>query len=285
MAKIGFLGLGMMGTPMATRLLEAGNDVTVWNRTADKMPPLVERGASPASSPAEATLGADVVFTMLANPEALEAVLFGEHGVASALHTGQVLIDTSTVGPDAIGEVAARLPDGVDMVDAPVRGSVPEATDGRLSIFVGASDESFSKVRDLLGTMGTVRHVGPTGSGAAMKLIVNSTLGAAIAGVGEALALGDVLGLDRSLVFDVLEETPLGGAAKGKRSNIESGNYPANFKLGLALKDLGLVTEAAAQRGRDLKVASAAQAWFEQAFDAGAGDLDYSGVVATILER
>jgi 3-hydroxyisobutyrate dehydrogenase-like beta-hydroxyacid dehydrogenase len=285
MAKIGFLGLGFMGTPMASRLLDAGNDVTVWNRSPDKMQPLVARGASPSSSPAEATLGADVVVTMLTDAQALEAVLFGDDGVASALHAGQVLVDMSTVGPDAIGEIAARLPLGVDLVDAPVRGSVPEATEGRLSIFAGATDDAFSRVSDLLGTMGTVRHVGPPGSGAAMKLVVNSTLGAAISGVGEALALGNVLGLDRALLFDVLEETPLGGTAKGKRSNIESGTYPANFKLGLALKDLGLVTAAAAQRGRDLKVASAARAWFEQAVDAGVGDLDYSAVIETILER
>jgi 3-hydroxyisobutyrate dehydrogenase-like beta-hydroxyacid dehydrogenase len=285
MTKIGFLGLGLMGSPMAARLLEAGNDVTVWNRSAEKMQPLVERGASPASSPAEATFGTDVVITMLANPQALESVLFGEHGVGSALHTGQVLIDMSTVGPDVIDEIAGRLPDGVELVDAPVRGSVPEATEGRLSIFVGATDESFSKVTGLLGTMGIVRHMGPTGSGAAMKLVVNSTLGAAIAGVGEALALGDVLGLERGLLFDVLEETPLGAVARGKRANVESGRYLPNFKLALALKDLGLVTDAAAQRGRELKVAAASRAWFQEAFDAGAGDLDYSAVVATILER
>jgi 3-hydroxyisobutyrate dehydrogenase-like beta-hydroxyacid dehydrogenase len=284
MAKIGFLGLGLMGSPMATRLLEAGNDVTVWNRSADKMQPLVERGASPASSPAAATLGADVVITMLADPQALESVLFGQDGVASALHTGQALVDMSTVGPEVISQIAGRLPDGVELVDAPVRGSVPEATDGRLSIFVGATDEAFSKVAELLGAMGTVRRIGGLGSGAAMKLVVNSTLGAAIAGVGEALALGDVLGLERSLLFDVLEETPLGAVVKGKRGYIESGSYPPNFKLALALKDLGLVTDAAAQGGRELKVAAASRAWFEEALDAGAGDLDYSAVVATILK-
>ena len=117
-----------------------------------------------------------------------------------------------------------------------------------------------------------------------MKLVANSTLGAAIAGVGEALAFGETLGLARDQVLDVLEETPLGAALKPKRSNIESGSYPANFKLELAQKDLHLVTDAAERRGRDLKIAVAARDWFDRAAHAGAGEEDYSAVVATILK-
>ena len=283
MTKIGFLGLGMMGSAMATRLLDAGNDVAVWNRTAEKAQPLVDRGALLADSPAEAAAGADAVITMLANPSALEQVLFADHGLVAALHPGQTLIDMSTVGPDAVAGVVDRLPDDVAFADAPVRGSVPEATAGRLLIFVGATEEVFARVAELLEPLGSVRHVGPPGSGAAMKLVVNSTLGAAIAGVGEALSLGEALGLSRGELLDVLEETPLGAAVKAKRSNIESGSYPASFKLALARKDLQLVTDAAERRGRALKVAAAALAWFDRAADTGAGEEDYSAVVATIL--
>ncbi|MEA2477916.1 MAG: 3-hydroxyisobutyrate dehydrogenase, partial [Actinomycetota bacterium] len=268
MAKIGFLGLGMMGAPIASRLLDAGNDVTVWNRTAKKAQPLVDRGASLADSPAEAGLGADVTITMVANPEALEQVLFGHEGLATSLHAGQTLIDMSTVGPDAIGDVISRLPADVGFADAPVRGSVPEATAGRLAIFVGATDAAYPQVAELLEPLGSIRHVGAPGSGAAMKLVVNSTLGTAIAGVGEALSLGEALGLERGQLLDVLEETPLGAAVKAKRSNIESGSYPANFKLALAGKDMRLVTNAGERRGRELKVASAALDWFERATDA-----------------
>src|SRR5215211_4625320 len=130
MANIGFLGLGEMGTPMATRLRRAGHDLTVWNRSVERTVPLASEGAAVASSPAKAAAGADFVITMLATPEALEQVLFGRDGLASALSPGQVLIDMSTVGPDEVRAAAARLPNGATLVDAPVRGSVPQATSG-----------------------------------------------------------------------------------------------------------------------------------------------------------
>jgi 3-hydroxyisobutyrate dehydrogenase-like beta-hydroxyacid dehydrogenase len=284
MTKIGFLGLGMMGSAMASRLLDAGSDVTVWNRTAQKAQSLVDRGASLAASPAEAAREAEVVITMLADPAALEQVLFGGEGLATALHPGQTLIDMSTVGPDTVAGVLGRLPDGVGFADAPVRGSVPEASDGRLIVFVGATEETYPRVAELLQPLGSIRHVGPPGSGAAMKIVVNSTLGAAIVGVGEALSLGEALGLARVQLLDVLEETPLGPAVEAKRSNIESGSYPANFKLALARKDLHLVTDAAGRRGRELKVAAAARDWFDRAAYAGRSEEDYSAVVETILK-
>jgi 3-hydroxyisobutyrate dehydrogenase-like beta-hydroxyacid dehydrogenase len=282
-SKIAFLGLGLMGTPMATRLLETGHDVTVWNRTPEKTKPLTERGAVAASSPAEAGARAEVAITMVANPEALDGVLFADAGLAGALGLGQVLIDMSTVGPDAIRSVAERLPQGVAFVDAPVRGSVPEAAEGALVIFVGANEETYEQVRPILEALGTLHHVGGLGAGAAMKLVVNATLGAAIAAFGEALALGEALGLDRTSLLDVLEESPIGVTVRGKRANVESGTYPPNFKLSLALKDLGLVTEAAGRRGRELKVEPASLAWLEEAAKAGSGDLDYSAVVAEII--
>src|ERR1700733_15699915 len=132
MARIGFLGLGEMGTPMATCLLHAGHEVVVWNRTAERTAPLAQRGAAVASSPAKAAAGADFVITMIATPEALEQVLFGTAGLAAALSPGQVLIDMSTVGPDEIRSVVARMPGSVSLVCPPVRGSVPQATSGRL---------------------------------------------------------------------------------------------------------------------------------------------------------
>lgn len=282
MAKLAFIGLGLMGTPMATRLLEAGHDVTVWNRTAQKTKPLTDRGATAASTPMEAIAGVDAAITMVTNAEALEQVVFGEDGVAAALAPGQFLIDMSTVGPDAVRSVASRLPDGVAMVDAPVRGSIPQATTGRLAIYVGADPADFQRVEPILTPLGTLRHVGGLGAGAATKVVVNSTLGAAIAAFGEALALGDDFGLDRSVVLDVLSDTPIAGTVVSKRANVESGNNPATFKLSLALKDLNLVTEIADQFGRRLDVAAASRDWLEKAAVAGAGDLDYSAVIPTI---
>jgi 3-hydroxyisobutyrate dehydrogenase-like beta-hydroxyacid dehydrogenase len=282
MTKIAFLGLGMMGMPMATRLIQAGHDLTVWDRTDEKTKTLVGRGATTATSPAEAGVGVDVAITMLANPQVLERVVF-EGGLAQALGPGQVLMDMSTVGPDEIRSVRQRVPEGVIVVDSPVRGSVPEATSGKLDIFVGAADEAFERVRAILQSLGTVHHVGGPGAGAAAKMVTNAALGAAIAAVGEALSLGEIFGLDRSIVLDVLADSPVGPTARAKRANIESDTYPPSFKLSLALKDMRLVTEAAIGAGRDLKLANASRAWLEEAAEGGAGDLDFSSVVATIL--
>ena len=285
MARIGFLGLGEMGAPMASRLLNAGHEVIVWNRTAERTAPLAQQGAAVASSPAKAAAGANFVITMLATPEALEQVLFGTAGLVPALSTGQVLIDMSTVGPDEIRSVAARMPKGVSLVDAPVRGSLPQATSGRLDIFVGATDENYERVRPILESLGSVRHVGGQGSGAAMKLVANLTLGAAIVALGEALSLGESLALERKLLLDALADSPIGPIVAAKRANIESDQFAPSFKLQLAAKDMKLVMEAAAARGRDLKQARANRAWLDEAAEHGAADLDFSAVVLTIGER
>jgi 3-hydroxyisobutyrate dehydrogenase-like beta-hydroxyacid dehydrogenase len=282
MAKLAFLGLGLMGTPMATRLLDAGHDLTVWNRTSSKAESLVDQGASAASSPAEAVAGADAVITMLATPQALQQVLFADDGVVGALSAGQWLIDMSTVGPETIRSVAGHLPSDVSLIDAPVRGSVPEATAGRLLIYVGASRAGFAHVQPLLAPLGTLHHVGGPGTGAATKLVVNLTLGVAMTALGEAPSLPDTLGLDRTTLLDILADPPIGTTVLTKRANIESGAYPPSFKLRLALKDLRLVARSPAQ-GRELRLAAASRSWPGQAEREGADDLDFSAVVATTL--
>ena len=167
---------------------------------------------------------------------------------SQGLHPGQLLIDMSTVGPDAESSVADRLPQGVSLVDAPVRGSIAEAAAGRLHVFVGASDADFARVRPILAVFGDVRHTGGPGSGQAMKLVVNLVLGAAMVVLGEALALGASLALPEEMVLDVLSDSPIGPAVAAKRANIESGSYEPAFALRLAEKDLKLVTDTAAPR-------------------------------------
>jgi 3-hydroxyisobutyrate dehydrogenase-like beta-hydroxyacid dehydrogenase len=282
MAKIAFLGLGQMGAPMARRLLQAGHELTVWNRTPDRAEPLAAGGAVVAGSPAEAGARAEFAITMLATPEALQEVVLGENGLAKALGPGQVYVDMSTVGPDTVRSIAARLPEGIAVVDAPVRGSVPQATEGRLEIFVGARDEDLERVRPILESLGSVSHVGGPGAGAAMKLVANLVLGTSIAALGEALALGETLALGRAPLLDMLAGSQLAPVVRAKRANIESGHYPPSFKLRYAAKDLRLVAEAAAA-ARDLKVTAAARAWLDSAVESGAADLDFSAVVATIL--
>jgi 3-hydroxyisobutyrate dehydrogenase len=283
MSKIAFLGLGNMGAPMAARLINAGHDVTVWNRSTQRTEPLVRAGARVAATPADAATGVDFAITMLATPKALDSVLFGADGLASGLSSGQVLIDMSTVGPEAFRSTAAGLPAGVAAIDAPVRGSIPEATDGRLHVYVGASEEQFEPVRPLLEVFGDVHHVGAAGAGAAMKLVVNTTLTASMVAVGEALALGRTLGLGQAAVLDILADSPVGSTVRAKRANVEAGRYPPNFKLSLAAKDMHLVLDVARRAGVSLDVAGSVSLWLDDAAEHGAGELDFSAVVATIL--
>jgi len=285
MSKIGFLGLGLMGTQMARRLIEAGNDVTVWNRTVERTVPLARLGAEVAATPAAAVGGAEFVVTMLATPDAVEGVLFGAGGLATAAEPGLVWIDMSTIGPGEFRAVADRLPLGVTAVDAPVRGSVPEAGAGRLQIYVGASDQDFRRVQPLLASLGQPRHVGPTGSGAAIKLVVNLTLVASMVTLGEATVLADVLGLDRATTLDVLADSPIGPTVRAKGANLEASEYPPNFKLELATKDMVLMDRVLRGAGVDLPAAAAARAWMEASMADGAAGQDFSVVAATIADR
>ena len=283
--RIGFCGLGQMGAPMAARLAGAGHNLTVWNRSPEKTERLVRTGAERAQAPAGAAAGVDLVITMLASPEAVEDVVFGSDGIAQGIEAGTTMIEMSTIGPQAVGAIAAGLPDGVDLMDAPVLGSVPQATEGSLTIFVGSSADAFARRKDLLEAMGKPQHIGPLGSGAAMKLVVNSTLGAVQLAWGEALALSGALGLDLSTTLDVLEGSPLGPTVQKKRRHLESGAFEPNFKLSLAVKDLRLVTAAATRAGLELRGAAAARAAYEAAERAGLGDCDYSALAAFLSGR
>jgi 3-hydroxyisobutyrate dehydrogenase-like beta-hydroxyacid dehydrogenase len=283
-AKLGFLGLGAMGAPMAARLIEAGHQLTVWNRTPSKAEAFEGRAAL-AGSPADATRGVEAAITMLATPDALSEVVFGDDGVTSGIEPGTTLIEMSTVGADHVLELHGRLPDGVALIDAPVLGSVSNAVDGTLQIFVGGSEESFARWRDLLAAMGTPIHLGPTGAGAAMKLVANSTLAGLMSLVGEALALADGFGLDQERVIPALLDSPIGPALSRKLDKIEGDHYAPSFKLSLMLKDMRLVLDAARHRRVELTLAEGAARWIDQAEDDGLGGYDYSVVVAHIRGR
>jgi 3-hydroxyisobutyrate dehydrogenase-like beta-hydroxyacid dehydrogenase len=282
MTTIAFCGLGQMGAPMATRLVDAGHEVTVWNRTAERAAPLVERGARQAATPGEAVKGAELVVTMLADPDAVEEVVCGRDSVADGISEGATLVEMSTIGPAAVRSLRKKLHTSVGLLDAPVLGSVRQATEGELKIFVGGDPDLFEQWRPVLEQLGTPRHVGHLGGGASMKLVTNLCLGVLMSGLGEALAFADSLGLEQSDVLDVLSESPLGRTTRSKRQNIESGEYPPNFKLSLAAKDMRLVNEAARLASLPLTLTPAAWAWFETAQAAGLGDLDYSAVVDKI---
>jgi 3-hydroxyisobutyrate dehydrogenase/2-hydroxy-3-oxopropionate reductase len=284
MTDVAVLGMGAMGSRIARRLLDAGHRVTVWNRTPDRAAPVLEAGASPAATPAEAARTNEAVIVMVANDAALREVTEGPDGVAAGVSDRTTVIEMSTVGPAAVSRLADQLPDGTHLIDAPVLGSIGEVEAGTLRIFVGGPDDDVARWTPLLSQLGTPMHVGPLGSGVAAKLVANSTLVGVIGVLGEALLLADVVGLPREVAFDVLATTALAGQVERRRSQIESGEYPPRFALALARKDAELIAEAAADAAADLRVLEAARSWLAEAQDdAGWGDQDYASVLAYIL--
>ena len=284
MAKVAWLGLGAMGTPMASRLIEAGHDVTVWNRSRAKAEAFKGR-ASIAETPAEAVTGAEAAITMLATPDAVDEVVRGDNGVLTGVDDSATLIDMSTVGPDYVTQLRSQLPELVELVDAPVLGSVSNAEDGSLKVFMGGSDYTFRRWSELLAPIGKPMHMGPLGSGQAMKLVANSALAGLMSLTGETLALADALGLSQASAIAGLLESPLGPAMKRKLDKIESGNYTPSFKLELMLKDMRLVDEHASKRDVALRLIPDSKEWITRAHEHGYGGYDYSSVVAEIRRR
>lgn len=273
-----------MGSRIARRLLSAGHPVVAWNRTRDRVEELARDGAEVASNPADAARRADAVITMVSDPPALAAVSEGAQGVAAGATGSTTVIEMSTVGPAAVKRFVSILPDGCELLDAPVLGSLAEAESGALNIFVGGSGPLFERWKPLLSVLGTPLYVGPQGTGASAKLVANSTLFGMLGVLGEALALAEGLGLSREAAFSVLAATPLAAQAERRRSSIETGEYPPRFTLSLAEKDAGLVVDAATDAGVDVRLARAAQTWLTEARLSGRGDEDYSAVLAQILD-
>jgi 3-hydroxyisobutyrate dehydrogenase len=256
MERIAFIGLGIMGSPMARRLLAVGYPLTVWNRTASRAEPLRAEGASAAASPAEAVREADVVITMLADPTAVREVI---GAIAGHLRPGATLIEASTIGPQALQEVAALLPGSVALVDAPVMGSADRAASGQLVVLAGGD---LTKVRPILEVFGTVTECGAVGHGAALKVVLINAVIAGVTVVGEAMALGDAFGLPTELVTGALASGPLAGIAG--RAFAQGANYP----LRLAAKDVTLATATA-----DLPVLRIVHDWLVAFPEAGSEDL------------
>lgn len=233
MQEITFIGLGHMGLPMARRLLAAGHPLTVWNRTAAKADPLVREGATAAPSAAAAAAASPVLITMLADPDALDAIAAQ---ILPHLAPGTLWMEMSSVGPRAIADLAARLPAGTTLVDAPVLGSVGPAAAGELTILAGGDTTPAAKILDVLGR--TV-PCGPLGSGAALKLVLIDALIGGVAVISEAMRLAAALGVPEQAARDGLLAGPMAGAAA--RAFAQDALYPVR----LAAKDIALATTTA----------------------------------------
>lgn len=279
---IAVVGLGAMGSRIAARLVGAGYELVVWNRTREKAERLADaHGVAVASTPAEAAARTELVITMVRDVDALRRVVSGDAGILAGKPSA--LIEMSTVGPRAIAWLASAVDARTAVLDAPVLGSTSEAESGSLTVFVGGPEPLVARWTALLSVLGTPLHVGPLGSGAAAKLVANSTLFGTIAVLGEALALADALGLAHDKAFEVLAATPIAAQAERRRPALERDEYPARFALSLARKDADLVADAAASAGVDLRVAAAARTWLADAEENGRGDDDYSAVLAQIV--
>jgi 3-hydroxyisobutyrate dehydrogenase len=284
MQTVAVLGLGSMGSRIARRVLDAGHRTIVWNRTIGKTAALAERGALTVATPAEAAAQAEVVVTMLADADALLAVARGPNGIAAGVHDSLV-IDMSTVGPDAVTKLRSLLPANTAVVDAPVLGSVAEAEAGALVIYMGGSPIDTERALPLLSLLGKPVHVGPLGSGAAAKLIANLALFGVVSLLGESIALGHALGLPRDAVWNVLGTTPLGPQAERRRASIDRRAFPRRFALALADKDSRLIATSALASDLRLHLGRAVCAWFDEAAAAGLGAEDYTAVLAHITDQ
>jgi 3-hydroxyisobutyrate dehydrogenase len=288
--RLGFVGLGAMGSPMAGRLAEAGFELKVFDVVAERARPLVELGAESAASPKEAAEGSDALVLMVANAAQASGVLFGEGGVAEALPEGAAVVVMSTIGPEAVRDLTDALADrGLQTLDAPVSGGVARAEKGDLLIMAGGPQDLFEELRPVLEAMGSsVVHCGPrVGDGQAVKLVNQLLCGVHIAAAAEALAYAEALGLDPRFVFETIRH----GAAnsfmledRGERM-LEEEYVPPKSALDIFVKDMGLVSKAAEEQGFEAPLASAALGMYLAGRDAGLGTEDDSGVIRVLRRR
>ena len=283
---IGFIGLGIMGRPMAKNLLKAGYSLVVRSRSRGPVDELVKAGATAAASPKDVAAQCDVLVTMLPNSPDVEQVALGPDGIIEGARRGLVYADMSTISPIVSQKVGKALEArGVAMLDAPVSGGEKGAIDGALSIMVGGDKAVFERVLPIFQAMGkTITLLGPLGFGGFTKLANQIIVAVNLTALAEALTLGKKAGLDRELLL-----TALAGGLAGskcldqKKPNYVSGTYNPGFKIDLHYKDLGLIMESARALGVPLPATAVVQELFSALRVKGRGSLDHSGVI-TLLE-
>jgi 3-hydroxyisobutyrate dehydrogenase len=279
---VAILGLGTMGAGMAGRLLSAGFPLSVYNRNADRAKPYAERGASVASSPSEAVSQAEIVISMVADDVASREIWLGTNGALAGVKRGAVLIEASTLSVGWVKELAASASQvHCEFLDAPVTGTKPHAESGQLLFLVGGSAKALDRARPVLSVMGRdAIHLGPTGSGALMKLINNFLAAVQAVSFGEALSLIEAGGLDRAKATSILTEgAPGSPILKRVTERVASGDFTPHFHLSLMAKDVTYAIEEGRRRQVNMQTAAAALAAFKQAVASGLGEKDFTAVV------
>jgi 3-hydroxyisobutyrate dehydrogenase-like beta-hydroxyacid dehydrogenase len=284
--RLGFIGLGAMGGRMARRLLAAGYHLTVHDRTRESARPLEQSGAKFAPTPKRVAAAADVVLSSLPDDAALEEVMFGPEGVLAGARPDTILIEMSTVSPRASYRLhEAAKAHTLEVLDAPVSGSTPQAEEGQLVIVVGGKEEVYGKCLPIFIALSKQSfYMGPAGSGSATKLCLNTLLGVGIQALAEAIALGLRSGLDHERLLHILGETTvLSPSQKSKLEHARIGEYPASFPLRLMYKDFGLISQHALELSVAMpSTAAAAQVCaVEHARHETREDEDFSAVIRT----
>ena len=283
---IGFIGLGIMGRPMARNLLKAGHSIIVHSRSRGPVDEIVEAGAKAAGSPRDVAAQCDVLITMLPNSPEVEQVALGPNGIVEGARRGLVFIDMSTISPIVSQKVGKALEaKGVAMLDAPVSGGEKGAIDGALSIMVGGDKAVFERVLAIFQAMGkTITLLGPLGFGGFTKLANQIIVAVNLTALAEALTLGKKAGLDRDLLLTALAGGLAGSRClEQKKPNYLANTYDPGFKIDLHYKDLGLIMESARALGVPLPTTAVVQELFNALRVKGRGGLDHSGVI-TLLE-
>ncbi len=286
--KIAFLGLGIMGSGMAARLLHANFPLTVYNRNPDKTKPLAAKGATVAASPREAAANADIILSMLADDEASRTLWLGDNGALAGARPNSLLIESSTVTPTWIRELAAAAQQKhCELLDAPVTGSKPQANNGELLFLAGGSEPSFNRAKPLFAAMGRdAQLLGPTGSGALFKLINNYLCGVQLVSLAEALTLIERSSLDADRALALLTTgTPGSPMIKTLATRMAANNFEPNFALKLMDKDLRYAIAEAARDHVTFATGATAHHTLEQAIAAGLGDKDLSAAIQFLRQQ
>ncbi len=281
--RVAFLGLGIMGQTMATNLVKAGHEVTVWNRTPGKQ---VE-GARVAASPAEAAQGAEVVWMAVSDTAAAEGVLFGENGVEQSLTEGMIISDSSTISPSATRKFAERVArKGVQYVDSPMTGSKAGAESGTLLFIVGGEEQAIERLKPLYAAMGKkIFRMGETGKGQSAKLVMNLQIALIYEGFAEALTLAAKLGVDAETLMPLVQASMVkSGVVEYKAPFVLNRDFSPNFPLRLMRKDIRLALDAAKEARVKLPGLETVEEIYEMAVEDGHADLDYAATLL-LLEK
>lgn len=285
MTRIAFIGLGIMGSPMAVHLQNAGHDVVGHNRSPEKTQPLVDAGGTAAGSVAEAVADAEVVALMVPDSPDVVEILTGEGGVLESARPGALIIDFSTIRPDVTAELAEQAhAKGFRMLDAPVSGGEAGAKNAALSVMVGGSAEDFEAAKPLLDVVGkTVVHVGPSGSGQTVKAANQLIVAGNIALLAEAIVFLEAYGVDTDAAVTVLGGGLAGSAVLNQKAEkMLARSFEPGFRIDLHHKDLGIVTSAAREAGVTIPLGAAVAQLMQAARATGDGSLDHSALFRTI---